>query len=366
MTHRLLHIGTERAWRGGENQVRLLVTGGGDEFHHHVAYPERTPGWERLSALVPGVALSSSSPFDPRSIARVAAYCRREGIALLDAHSASALSLALFVKRILPSIRLVYHRRVDNPIKTTWPTRRKVLSPRVDRIVAISDAIARLLADYGVPAAKIRTVRSAVDPGPYTPLRRAECRARWCARAGIPSAALVIGFAGALAVQKGPDLLLLAFAELARTHPAAHLVMAGTGKLEAALRARRAELGLAPRVSLVGFVEDIPDLLQAFDVFALPSRWEGLGTVGLEALLAETPVVAARVGGIPEFIRDGETGLLFPAGDVAAIARALARLAREPAFRGALAQAGKAVVLRDFSLDSMLAGNRAVYRGLLP
>ena len=112
--------------------------------------------------------------------------------------------------------------------------------------------------------------------------------------------------------------------------PQAHVVIAGGGDLEDFLRELADELGVAERVHVLGPRRDVPALMHALDVFAMPSIWEGFGLVLLEAMAAGKPIVASRVATIPEVVLDGETGILVPAGDEVALAEALASLAEAP------------------------------------
>jgi glycosyltransferase involved in cell wall biosynthesis len=142
------------------------------------------------------------------------------------------------------------------------------------------------------------------------------------------------------------------------------LFCAGTGSLAASLAARAAALGITARVRFLGHVDDVAPLLAAVDAVAMPSHHEGLGVAALEAMAAGRPVVAARVGGLPEVVGT-DAGLLVDADDPPALAAAIARLAREPATVRALGDAGRARVAERFTLEAMARGTRAVYRRVL-
>jgi L-malate glycosyltransferase len=161
---RVLHIGNEMSWRGGENQIRLLVEGlRAHGVESTIAFPKKSRAFEKFKSIAVTVPLASKSAYDPRSVLRLVKYCRENKVDIIDAHSSGGMSLALAVKKRLPHIKLVVHRRVAIPIKNNWFTKRKYLNIHVDRFVCISNAIADVLANYGVPNRKIVTVRSAVD-----------------------------------------------------------------------------------------------------------------------------------------------------------------------------------------------------------
>lgn len=166
-----------------------------------------------------------------------------------------------------------------------------------------------------------------------------------------PAGAAKLFALGRLHVNKGFDVLLRALALL----PGAHLSLAGEGPERAALEKLAAELGVAGRVAFLGWRQDTGALLNACDIFICPSRHEPLGNVVLEAWSAARPVVAAAAQGPVELIRDGETGLLVPKEDPAALAAAIAGLLDAPARAASLAAAGRAEFARDHAAAPVLA-----------
>ena len=148
--------------------------------------------------------------------------------------------------------------------------------------------------------------------------------------------------------QKNPLGLIAAFARAAAGRPALRLAMAGEGSLLEASRALAEKLGVAGRVSFLGLLRRVPEMLSACDLFALASHWEGAPMAVIEAMAARLPVVATAVGGVPELVVDGVTGLLTPPGDAAALAAALAALADDPERRRRL---GEAAGLRAAGFD---------------
>jgi glycosyltransferase involved in cell wall biosynthesis len=146
---------------------------------------------------------------------------------------------------------------------------------------------------------------------------------------------------------------------------AVRLRIAGDGPDRPQLVAEIERLGLADVIELLGTSGDIGALLGAADVFVLASASEGLPMSVLEAMAAGTPVVASQVGGMPELVNDGETGVLVPPGDPAALAAALARLAADPALRGRFGAAGRRRAEAEFSLAGFHAQHLAVYRAAL-
>jgi glycosyltransferase involved in cell wall biosynthesis len=236
--------------------------------------------------------------------------------------------------------------------------------------VAISHFIGQILLDYGVAANQVSVVRSAVDPLPYQKLERNACGQKWRHRFQIPDQTLLLGSASALSPQKGPDILLQSLAQLHQNSnsssvPQWHCLIAGEGDMRPQLEQMVRDLDLNSRVTLTGFVREIPELLSAFDVLLLPSRNEGLGTLVQEAMLAGTPVIASAVGGIPEMVHPGETGLLVPPEDPEALGQAIQDIVTNEKLRGQLVTAARQLIDAEFSLNSMVEGNLKVYRSVL-
>jgi len=180
---------------------------------------------------------------------------------------------------------------------------------------------------------------------------------------GIPDGVPVMAVVGRLAVEKGQDLALRALAALGTGEPNLVLVLVGDGPERNALEALAGQLGLSGRVLFTGARPDVRQLYQAFDLVLLPSRSESLPMVLLEAGTAGVPVLATRVGGMPEVVEDGETGLLVPPEDPAALAAAAKRILLRPEWGGRLAAGLRERVQRQFSATAMVAGYVKLYVG---
>jgi glycosyltransferase involved in cell wall biosynthesis len=366
MKTRILHLGTETSWRGGENQARLLIEGlDGKVDKQFGAVPIESVTYREKRWPCELLGLGSGSPLSPFNVYKLIRFCRDQQISLVDAHTAKAHSLILQAAPWLPSTRIVVHRRVDNVPKSSFFTRRKYFHPRVNRYIAISNSIAEVLLRYGVGPKKVSVARSAVSHSIYESLERSQCQATLKSRYQIPSHHRLIGNASALSPQKGHETLLRAIATLKRKQDHFTVLIAGDGELKSELEKMSRALGVSDRVLFLGFVQNVPEFLSALDILAVPSNNEGLGTVILDGILAGCAVVASRVGGIPEIIVHEETGFLQEVGDDQKLADHLLALIQNPDLRQRLSQSAKAWVLKEFSLDSMVKGNLRVYREVL-
>jgi len=166
---------------------------------------------------------------------------------------------------------------------------------------------------------------------------------------------------GRLTEQKGHTYLLDAFAQVMRVLPAARLLVIGDGELRPTLERRATRLGLHGSVIFTGRREDVPRLMMALDVLALPSLWEGFGLVLLEAMAAGKPIVASRVSAIPEIVADGETGLLVPPRDVKALAQALLALLHDPQRATEMGRRGRLRLEQEFTVERMVSQTEAAY-----
>ena len=363
---RILHLGTELSWRGGENQMRLLIEGLQSKVETQIAAtPRKSVAFLEKRWACPTFDLASGSPYDPRNVWKLVRLIRKNRIQILDAHTAKAHTLALNVAPFVPDLKIVVHRRVDNVPKSQALTRRKYLHPRVNVFTAISRFIGQVLIDYGVNSNKVKIARSAVSAKAYEGLERSTCQAYWRQKLNLPANHVLIGNASALSPQKGYETLLQAAAVLKTKTPDFSILIAGDGGSRASLEKMSLQLKLEDHVHFVGFLKDVPQFLKSLDILAVPSNNEGLGTILLDGLLAGCSVVASRVGGIPEIIQNHQTGLLIEPGDFNKLAEHLESLIQQPELRGRLAQQGSEWVRREFSLDSMIQGNLKIYQEIL-
>lgn len=257
----------------------------------------------------------------------------------------------------------VSSRHNDDAFRTRWMVRmlNRILWRMTRAGIAISHSIARFseVVEGAVPG-QVRCIHYGLDSS-QQPVDRQRARARLSAELGLPPDTVWVGMACRLVEQKGVRFGLDAFAQTARLHPDAHLLIAGDGPLKASLQARAAEHLVADRVHFLGWRSDAPELLAAFDVLLAPSLWEGFGLVMLEAMAQQTPVIASAVSAIPEVVSDGETGLLVPPRNVDALAGALHTLLADPALRRHMGLMGRDRMETTFSAARMVEQTIALY-----
>jgi glycosyltransferase involved in cell wall biosynthesis len=244
-----------------------------------------------------------------------------------------------------------------------------LVNPHVDRVVAVSPAVAiAARRERGLRDDQVVTIPNGVDLEAFDAARhpRTEARAQALREWGLGDDEVAVGAIGHLSSVKGHADLLEAAARIVSRHPRTRLVLVGDGPLRAELEARAQRLGIRERVVFAGVREDVARVLARLDVVVLPSHTEGLSNVLLEAMAMTRPLVATSVGGSPDVLRDGVSGLLVPARDPEALAAAVGRMLEDPERAGAMGRAARRLVEREFSRPRMVAAYEALYRGLPP
>lgn len=243
---------------------------------------------------------------------------------------------------------------------------RRLAYELADRVLAVSFQLRDLhAARTGFSARKIGVIHNGVDRERFCP--DPEARARMRGELGILESDLCIGSVGNLLPVKDQMTLLKALAALTDSFGEWRLLLVGEGAEDRKLRAFvDTHPAWRHRVTFLGSSSRVPELLRAMDVFVLPSVAEGICNSLLEAMATGLPVIATAVGGNPEVVVDGESGLLFPAGDVRALADRLTRLRAQPALRTELGLRAIERVRSEFSLDSMVRAYEQLYLGLRP
>ena len=347
---RIVHVDSGRSWRGGQRQVFLLATGLRDlGYRTLVVAPTGSPLIKRAErAGLPTYRLTLRGEWDIRSARELRAVAGEWKADIVHAHDARAHSIARLALLGKRKTRLVVTRRV------TFTPKQVRLKYRhgIDAFIAISNAVRSAMVKAGVPADRIEVVYSGL-PTPVVKRPR-----NWRRERGWPSTTLVCGVVGAMTQEKGLDLI----GGIARRLPGevfrrTRLVLLG-GKGKGGTSVSGVEGFDA------GFVEEIHDAMAGLDVLWHPAKSEGLGTAVIDAMALGIPPIAFAVGGLPEVIEDGKSGLLIPPGDVQAFMRGAAELITNDALRAKLG-AGARVRAKEFSVERMIERTAEVYHRVI-
>ncbi len=358
----ILHVETGRHLYGGALQVLYLLEG------------LRCRGVESLLVSPPGSAVAGAArqrglevaelpaggDLDALFVLRLQRLIRRRRPALIHLHSRRGADLWGGVAARVTGVPAILTRRVDN----LEPRPLVALKYRLyRRVIAISHGIESVLLSEGVARERLRCVPSAVDTERFRP----GCDEAWFrTEFALEADRIPVGVIAQLIPRKGHRLLLEALPAIVEAHPRVLFLLFGRGPLEAELRDAIRRRGLETHCRLAGFREEIDRVLPCLRLVVHPASMEGLGVSLLQAAACGVPLVGCRAGGIPEIVREGESGRLVPVGDASALAGAVIDLLGDPEGAAGLGRAGRALVERQFSIRAMVEGNLAVYRELLP
>ena len=370
MTPAVVHFIDTTAFGGAERALLHLLRATDRRRWRPVLFHHDAPGLQALFEAVTaaGIERRCVAPMrGPRGLADLPAFAhalRAEAPAVFHAHlnwplACSGGILAAALNRVRAVVATVQLFSPLPPARTiSW--QRHLVTRAVGRYIGVSRAVARdIEQSLRVPCGRITVVPNGVPVAPVA--AHGSCSAGGTGPARQHPTRHTVLTLARLEQQKGLTYLLEATARL----PEVDLVIAGEGSERAALERHARTLGIAERVSFLGFRRDTASLLASADLFVLPSVLEGLPLAVLEAMAARLPVVATDAGGTGEVVRDGETGLLVPPGDVGALAIAIRRLLDDRTAADRLARAGQALVSQRFSAAATARSVMDVYDQLL-
>ena len=336
------HVNLDRGFRGGERQTELLVRQlAGRGWNQRLVLRSGAVLAQRLSD-VPGLEVRFCSGL-------LSALVRIGRPDLVHVHQGRAVYPA-YVRKLLSGVPYILTRRVMSRPNAGWFTRRAYAG--ASKIVAISRAVAEAMSEaLSMPGESVTIIPDAFESLAVNPAAAQQLRAQWGGK-------FIVGNVGALDnALKGQGDLISVAREFSDSHPAIHFVFVGSGRDEESFRQQAAGL---ENVHFAGFQERVGDYLEAFDMFAFPSLKEGLGSVLLDVMDHGLAVVASDVGGIPEVVVNGETGILVPASDPAQLRQGILSLYENEDLRRAMGLAGKKRS-REFTAQIMAARYIPIY-----
>jgi glycosyltransferase involved in cell wall biosynthesis len=328
-------------------------------------------GWRVILACQPGgrllerareagieaMPLAMRGPWDARALLALLRLIRREGVSVVHAHSSVDAWLGGMAARAA-RVPVVRTRHVSIPIRRGW---NPVYTWLADRVITSGEAVRRLVIEAGAQPDRVVAIPAGVnlDEFPFRARSEAVAKELGLSRPVIGSVAMFRG-------SKGHLHLLDAFVMVRRQHPGARLLLVGEGIRRAWVEGLARARGLAEAVVFTGFRSDVPALLGAMDCFVLAStRTEGVPQSLLQAFAAGVPVVASAVGGVPEVVLDGETGLLAEAQSGESLARAILAVLADPPGAERRAMAARRLVEARFSHHAAVSRLLEVYDSVL-
>jgi glycosyltransferase involved in cell wall biosynthesis len=306
---------------------------------------------------------------------RLARLIRKERPQILHTHTAKAGTVGRVAARLAGSRRppIVVHtfhghvlRGYFGPVRTLlFRLLERWLAAGTTALIAVSPQVRDDLVALGVaPRERFVVIRLGIELDErVTPEQNGRAESR--RYLGIPGDRFAVGWIGRMTAVKRTDDVLIAFKSLRDGGVDAVLCMVGDGPDRLQLEQRAHELGVARDTVFLGYQEDVAPFYAAFDALVLPSGNEGTPVTVIEALAAERPVVATRVGGVPDVVRDGEDGFLVEAGATDDLADRLGRLARDPALRARMGRKGRERMLPRYAVERLVDDVDELYRSLL-
>jgi glycosyltransferase involved in cell wall biosynthesis len=361
---KILHINTERTWRGGEQQTLNLLAGLNERqiAGHLICQAGSLMEKRAVRAGMDVFPITMRGEIDLAASFQIRKLINEFNYNIIHAHTSHAHSLAFLASIRTGVIRLVT-RRVDFTIfrNRFLPLNGIKYRFMADYYIAISKKIKAVMVKDGIAADRIFVVYSGIDLERFSGATGDYLIPEFSLQ---PDGPVVINVAH-LAEHKGQQFLVRAIPHVLKQIPSARFFIIGEGKLLGELQALSASLGITQALTFTGFRKDVGAFYQAADLFIMSSVQEGLGTAMIDALALGKPVVAANAGGIPEIIKDGDTGRLVEAANPQALAQGIIQMLTHKDQAQSMAQRGQAVVKEQFSIDAMVENNLAVYRQLL-
>lgn len=359
---KILHLSSEKSWRGGEQQIAYLIHElNGQGVEHVIACRSgsafeaycRKAGWNYYS-------LPFKGSMDISTILGIKKISKREKADLIHIHSAKSHSLAVMSHMIGNRTPLILSRRVDFPVRNNFLTQWKYNHTAIKKIICVSEAIEQIVRAGIQHPERCVTVHSGIDLNRF---RKSSGYLRKTYQ--IPENVWLIGNTSALASHKD-YYTFINTADIFRQYDIpAHFLIIGDGPEKDNIYQYIAEKGLRGYITMTGFLNNIPEVLPELDIFFMPSVTEGLGTSILDAFACKVPVVVTRAGGIPEMVIHEKTGLLAEIKDASTLALHLKKIIKNPVFRNEMVENAYQHLLNHFTKEKMASDTFGVYREVI-
>lgn len=351
---RVLHAITPSRMAGAETFLARLLTHAKDSrIDHRCLINSDSPALEEMRAA--GIDFEQAGiggKVNLLAVSRLARAAREAGASLIDSHLSTASWWCCWLERCggLPTVG-----HVQGFTSAHWHRGQS-------HLVTCSNAVKQDLIEKGFDADKITPLHLPVEPNDVVGTRsRIDVRQEF----GVEDQTPVVGTFAHLSIKKGYRELIIAAERVLREMPTAQFWCFGDGMLREELTAKISELGIGDRFRLMGFRRDVPDMMRAVDVMALPSHREPFGLVYVEAGLCDRPVIACQAGGAPEIVEPGETGLLVPPKSPTELAEAILELLGDPTRAATMGRSGNELCRSRFNWPNYVEEISRVYERVL-
>lgn len=378
---RIMHVITRFIWGGAQEVVILLVRRLMDAGYHVVLV--HGPGDERVLKmlpkdhpnleffLIPEFRRRILPIHDAITLFKMWRYLKQHPVDLIHTHTSKAGFLGRWAAHFAGVPMIVHHPRGSLYHETYYPLFflkmlafvERQAARFTDKFITLAESEKKDNVRFGIaPAEKFITIYSGVEVKRFVDIRIDVAKKK--KQLLIPENRPVVGYVARMAPEKGHMLCLKAFSKVLREIPEAVLVLVGGGPLEKKVRSKVKGHGLEDKVVMTGLRWDIPEIVQTFDCSLQTSLWDGLPRAMIEVMLGEKPMVATAVGGIPEIIEDGKTGILAPERDADALARGVVKILRNPEWGRELGRNARWRLEKMINVDDSAKKIMAVYDSL--
>lgn len=354
---KVLHLSSEKSWRGGEQQIAYLIGELQKQGVKSFVALRKGSAFEEYCQKnnIPFTALNFSNEFDVGTALGIKKYAQASGIDLVHMHTAKGHGLGVLASVLGMKTPLVLSKRTDFPVKPNFFSRFKFNYPGIQKILCVSGKIKEIIdVELKVPSKSV-AVYSGVDLNKF----KFEKKHFFHDLLGLSHDIKLVGNTSAIAPHKDYFTFVKVAKAVCETEANVRFLVIGSGPLENEIKEFVKENNLQDKVLFTGFINNLPEVLFNLDVFLITSNEEGLGTSILDAHACKVPVVATRAGGIPEIVIDGVSGTTSNVGDVEALAEAVRKrlndreLFKAPEF------------VKDFSKEATAAKTLQVYQSIL-
>jgi glycosyltransferase involved in cell wall biosynthesis len=364
----VLHLSFSLSWRGGENQLLSLALGLTERgINNYFSIPLKSA---LATKVLPEDCCFLISPyfFDPRNIKNLISYIKTNKIQILHAHCSKSHTLGIILKKKYPELKLVIHRRVAFNKKKPW-FNGKYLFSGIDAYIAISNTVKEELIVRGVNPKNIYVIPSSIDIKKYSGDKKLKREILFnyfkTNQLDLPNSTLFIGTASAFSKEKGLVDLIEALSLIEISQPEIKniaLIMAGDGKEKNNIIKCIKKHNLLTPIVLIGHIKNIPEFLLGLDIFVMPSHFEGLGSVVLEALASRCGVISSDAGGLREIVQNEFNGLIYPSGNQKELAKKILYLINNIPLMEKLSQNGYHFVSENYNQQKMIESTLNLYK----
>ncbi|KAA5548721.1 glycosyltransferase family 4 protein [Adhaeribacter rhizoryzae] len=360
---KVLHLSSEKTWRGGEQQIAYLLS---ELVTHNVQVfvaCRRHSAFETYCRQqnIPHLSLPFANEFDLVTALQLKKYCKQNKIDLVHVHSAHSHALSVWADLLGNNLPIILSRRVDFPVKNNWLSHYKYNYPGIRKIICVSDKIKEVMAPDLKQPEKLVTIHSGIDLSRFEESYR---NGKLHEELDLPLSKFLIGNVSAIAPHKDYFTFVDTAAQLINQDLEAKFLIIGDGPSRPEVEAYVAQKNMQKHILFLGFRQDIPEILPELDVFLITSETEGLGTTILDAFACRVPVVATAGGGIPEIVKNNQTGMLAAVRDTDMLATHVLNVLTIDSLRSRLVT-NATEFLNGFTKEQTALKTLAVYREVL-